>query len=57
MRGAEDTPGGGPGGRHHHATVRGANRADRNMLPTVTGDFARLDKTTWQHLQQALTAA
>ncbi|WP_432559268.1 DUF932 domain-containing protein [Granulicoccus sp. GXG6511] len=39
---------------HHHATVRGATRAERNMLRTVTGDFTQLDQTTWTTLDQIL---
>jgi phage/plasmid-like protein (TIGR03299 family) len=39
---------------HHESTVRGATRAERNMLRTVTGDFAALDHTTWTSLQHVL---
>jgi phage/plasmid-like protein (TIGR03299 family) len=39
---------------HHENTVRGGTRADRNMLRTVTGDFAALDRATWTTLQLAL---
>ncbi|MGQ2912107.1 DUF932 domain-containing protein [Aeromicrobium sp.] len=39
---------------HHEARVRGATRAERNMLKTVTGEFSRLDATTWQRLQSVL---
>ena len=35
-----------PGYEHHEGTVRGASRAERNMLRTVTGDFGRLDRNT-----------
>jgi phage/plasmid-like protein (TIGR03299 family) len=41
---------------HHEGTVRG-NRAERNNLKTVTGDFGVLDRRTWQTLHQLLTAA
>jgi len=40
---------------HHENTVRGATRAERNMLRTVTGDFSSLDRATWTTLQLALT--
>jgi phage/plasmid-like protein (TIGR03299 family) len=39
---------------HHENTVRGASRAERNMLRTVTGDFASLDRTTWATLSHTL---
>jgi hypothetical protein len=39
---------------HHESTVRGATRAERNMLRTVTGDFATLDRATWTSLQHVL---
>jgi phage/plasmid-like protein (TIGR03299 family) len=39
---------------HHENTVRGATRADRNMLRTVTGDWDTLDQTSYQQLSQAL---
>lgn len=35
---------------HHEGTVRGATRAERNMLRTVTGDFGVLDRCTWKEL-------
>ena len=31
---------------HHESTVRGARRAERNMLRTITGDFGTLDRAT-----------
>jgi len=31
---------------HHLSTVRGASRAERNMLRTATGDFGKLDRST-----------
>jgi hypothetical protein len=40
---------------HHEATVRGAPRAERNMLKTVTGDFGRLDRDTYRVLETVLT--
>jgi hypothetical protein len=39
---------------HHEGTVRGATRADRNMLRTVTGDFGKVDRATWKQLQAVL---
>ena len=39
---------------HHEGTVRGATRPERNMLRTVTGDFAKLDRDTWGALQSVL---
>lgn len=39
---------------HHESSVRGASRAERNMLRTVTGDFAKLDRTTMDCLATAL---
>jgi phage/plasmid-like protein (TIGR03299 family) len=41
---------------HHEAIVRGAERAERNMLRTITGDFGDLDRTTWQQLNRVLTS-
>ena len=41
---------------HHVGTVRGSSRAERNQLKTITGDFGRLDRTTWQTLSDVLTA-
>ena len=41
---------------HHEGTVRGATRAERNMLRTVTGDFAALDRTSWDTLNRVLAA-
>lgn len=41
---------------HHEGTVRGATRAERNMLRTVTGDFAALDMNTWKELALVLAA-
>lgn len=39
---------------HHEATVRGATRAERNMLRTVNGDFGQLDRSTWRALSAVL---
>lgn len=41
---------------HHLQTVRGATRAERNQLRTVTGDFETLDQGVWDTLQHVLTA-
>ena len=42
---------------HHSGTIRGATRAERNMLRTVTGDFGALDRSTWRTLTQVLNPA
>ncbi|WP_447925127.1 DUF932 domain-containing protein [Georgenia muralis] len=42
---------------HHGKAVRGATRAERNMLRTVTGDFDTVDAAVWATLQQALATA
>ena len=42
---------------HHVRPVRGCSRAERNMLRTVTGDFAAIDTTAWHILQQTLATA
>ena len=39
---------------HHEAVVRGATRAERNMLRTIGGDFAQLDRATWTTLSAVL---
>jgi phage/plasmid-like protein (TIGR03299 family) len=39
---------------HHEGIIRGAQRAQRNMLRTVTGDFGKLDRTTMRTLQRVL---
>jgi phage/plasmid-like protein (TIGR03299 family) len=39
---------------HHEGTVRGASRADRNMLRTITRDFGKIDRATWKELQATL---
>jgi len=41
---------------HHEAAVRGASRADRNMLRTVTGEFGALDRASWHTLSGVLAA-
>ncbi len=38
---------------HHEGVVRG-ERAERNGLKTITGDFGRLDRTTWKTLHDLL---
>jgi len=38
---------------HHEGVVRG-ERAERNGLKTITGDFGRLDRKTWNILQDIL---
>lgn len=42
---------------HHEGTVRGASRAERNMLRTVTGDFGDVDRSTWAGLSRVLQQA
>ena len=39
---------------HHESTVRGATGPERNMLRTVTGDFGKLDRSTWATLRSVL---
>jgi hypothetical protein len=39
---------------HHEFTVRGAERAERNMLRTVTGEWDKLDRSTLDTLQKVL---
>jgi len=39
---------------HHEGTVRGADRAERNQLKTVTGEFGILDRSTWAQLSGVL---
>ena len=41
---------------HHEGTIRGATRPERNMLRTINGDFAALDRATWDTLSHVLTA-
>jgi phage/plasmid-like protein (TIGR03299 family) len=41
---------------HHVGTVRG-DRAERNSLKTVNGDFGHLDRKTWRTLEPLLAAA
>ena len=33
---------------HHENTVRGTDRAERNMLRTISGDFAKVDAKAWE---------
>jgi hypothetical protein len=40
---------------HHHRTVRGTPRPERNMLRTVRGEFGDLDRATWRVLDAVLT--
>jgi len=40
---------------HHEGTVLGVSRAERNMLRTVTGDFSRIDQTSWKQLDSVLS--
>ena len=42
---------------HHSKTVRGASRAERNMLRTVTGDFAAVDVAAHHTLTRVLASA
>ena len=39
---------------HHENTVRGATRADRNMLRAITGDFGAIDRSSWNSLQKVV---
>lgn len=39
---------------HHHATIRGTQRPERNMLRTITGDFTQIDQHTRTTLNQVL---
>jgi len=39
---------------HHEGTVRGSNRAERNMLRTITGDFGRSDRAALALLEKVL---
>lgn len=39
---------------HHEASVQGADRAERNMLKTVTGDCGNFDRSTYSTLQTVL---
>lgn len=41
---------------HHVANVRGATRADRNQLRTISGDFAKSDKAALAVLEKVLAA-
>jgi phage/plasmid-like protein (TIGR03299 family) len=40
---------------HHEGTIRGTTRPERNMLRTITGDFANVDRSTWTTLQLVLS--
>jgi hypothetical protein len=39
---------------HHEGTIRGADRAECNMLRIVTGEFANLDRSAWATLSTVL---
>ena len=39
---------------HHEGIIRGTRRPERNMLRTITGDFAKLDRNTLSTLNQVL---
>jgi hypothetical protein len=39
---------------HHEVSPRGTDRAERNMLKTVTGEFGKSDRATMSTLQQVL---
>ncbi len=41
---------------HHEGAVRG-DRAERNNLKTINGDFGQLDRRTWRSLQPLLITA
>ena len=40
---------------HHEGTIRGATRAERNMIRTITGDFGRTDRAALMVLEKVLT--
>jgi phage/plasmid-like protein (TIGR03299 family) len=40
----------------HEGVVRGGSRAERNGLKTISGDFGRLDRSTWRTLEHVLAA-
>jgi phage/plasmid-like protein (TIGR03299 family) len=42
---------------HHSSIVRGTDRAERNMLRTVTGEFGNLDRSAWANLSKVLALA
>ena len=42
---------------HHVSPMRGPSRPQRNMLRTVTGDFAALDRSDWRTLERVLAGA
>lgn len=42
---------------HHEGVVRGATRAERDMLRAVSGDFGQTDRESWQQLSQVLQTA
>jgi phage/plasmid-like protein (TIGR03299 family) len=42
---------------HHENSVRGGDRAERNMLRAVTGEFGNIDRGTWSTLNKVFAAA
>ena len=41
---------------HHEGTIRGTTRPERNMLRTITGDFAKTDREATATLEKVLAA-
>jgi hypothetical protein len=39
---------------HHDSVIRGAERSQRNMLRTVTGQFGQVDRGSWKTLSSVL---
>jgi len=42
---------------HHENSVRGGDRVERNMLRTVQGEFANIDRQSWATLTKVLSLA
>jgi phage/plasmid-like protein (TIGR03299 family) len=42
---------------HHESVVRRAERAERNMLRAITGEFGKVDRSTWSELSTVLSKA
>ncbi len=42
---------------HHENTVRGGERAERNQLRTITGEFGQIDRASWATLSRVLVSA
>lgn len=40
----------------HEGPVRGASRAERHQLKTITGDYTRLDRRSWHLLHRVLSS-